>query len=79
MIFIFTESNLFSLLSNRAYEEKYMVRKSAVLALEVAICFGYVPATKETLAILEERCRDSLLSIRKAAIQSLTNVLTVLF
>ena len=56
-----------------------MVRKSAVLALEVAICFGYVPATKETLAILEERCRDSLLSIRKAAIQSLTNVLTVLF
>jgi len=54
-----------------------MVRKNAVLALEAAVCFGFVPATKETLSVFEERCRDPLLSIRKSAIQSLTNILSV--
>ena len=72
-----TECNLFSLLSKRASEEKYMVRKNAVHALEQAICRGYIPATKEALSLLDQRSRDPLLSIRKSAIQSLTNVLTV--
>ncbi|XP_076820278.1 condensin-2 complex subunit D3-L-like [Clavelina lepadiformis] len=70
-------SSLLSIISPRVTELKFVVRKSAVLALEVALCNGYILATKGSLDILSERCRDPLLSVRKLAIQSITKVLTI--
>lgn len=62
-------------LAKCALEPKAMVRKTAVQALEMALKCGFLIPSEETMSILEVKCRDPSLMVRKQAIGSISEVL----
>lgn len=69
------KSNLLQLLTKCALEPKAMVRKTTVQALEMALKCGFVQPTDESFIILENKCSDPSLMVRKQAINSISEVL----
>ncbi|XP_046375579.2 condensin-2 complex subunit D3-like isoform X1 [Haliotis rufescens] len=69
------DDGVISMLRRRSQDQKVNVRKAALQALECMIRFEAPDYRKEDLAILEERCADPSLSVRKQAMMSLTELL----
>ncbi|XP_067654633.1 condensin-2 complex subunit D3-L-like isoform X2 [Haliotis asinina] len=69
------DDGVISMLRRRSQDQKVNVRKAALQALECMIRFEAPDYRKEDLAILEERCADPALSVRKQAMMSLTELL----
>ncbi|XP_013421008.1 condensin-2 complex subunit D3-like, partial [Lingula anatina] len=65
-----------SMLRRRACDEKVNVRKAALQALENVIRMEGAAFNKQDLDILNERCQDPALSVRKQAMMSLTQLLS---
>ncbi|XP_014112787.1 PREDICTED: condensin-2 complex subunit D3 [Pseudopodoces humilis] len=64
-----------AMLRVRAGDEKTSVRKSALQVLLSILRHGVVPCTAEDVGVLQERCRDPALSVRKQALHSITELL----
>ncbi|XP_050409981.2 condensin-2 complex subunit D3 isoform X2 [Patella vulgata] len=64
-----------SMLRRRSGDDNAGVRKAAVKALQNIILFEKPNFRQENLTTLKERCCDPSLSVRKQAIQSLTDIL----
>ncbi|XP_043937100.1 condensin-2 complex subunit D3 [Protopterus annectens] len=64
-----------SMLRLRTGDEKTNVRKSALQVFMSILKFGVIPCTSEDLSTLQDRCRDPAVSVRKQALQSLTELL----
>ncbi|XP_059723175.1 condensin-2 complex subunit D3 isoform X2 [Haemorhous mexicanus] len=64
-----------AMLRVRAGDEKTNVRKSALQVFVSLLKQGVVPCTAEELGVLQERCRDPALSVRKQALHSITELL----
>ncbi|KAM6370654.1 condensin-2 complex subunit D3 [Pluvialis apricaria] len=59
----------------RAGDEKTNVRKSALQVFMNILKHKVIPCTAEDLSTLQDRCRDPAVSVRKQALQSLTDLL----
>ncbi|NWX24173.1 CNDD3 protein, partial [Aegotheles bennettii] len=59
----------------RAADEKTNVRKSALQVFMNILKHRVIPCTAEDLLALQERCRDPAVSVRKQALQSVTELL----
>uniref|UniRef100_A0A8C9N980 Condensin-2 complex subunit D3 n=1 Tax=Serinus canaria TaxID=9135 RepID=A0A8C9N980_SERCA len=66
-----------AMLRVRAGDEKTNVRKSALQVFVSLLKQGLVPCRAEELGVLQERCRDPALSVRKQALHSITELLLV--
>ncbi|WAR03163.1 CNDD3-like protein [Mya arenaria] len=66
---------VFSMLRRRLNDERVNVRKAALHALEAAVRFQMPNYTEQNLSCLKDHCRDPGLSVRKQALQSLTDLL----
>ncbi|NXX56030.1 CNDD3 protein, partial [Scopus umbretta] len=64
-----------AMLRLRAGDEKTNVRKSALQVFMNILKHKVVPCTEEDLSTLEDRCRDPAVSVRKQALQSITELL----
>uniref|UniRef100_A0A8C9N8X1 Condensin-2 complex subunit D3 n=1 Tax=Serinus canaria TaxID=9135 RepID=A0A8C9N8X1_SERCA len=64
-----------AMLRVRAGDEKTNVRKSALQVFVSLLKQGLVPCRAEELGVLQERCRDPALSVRKQALHSITELL----
>ncbi|KAL8173694.1 UNVERIFIED_CONTAM: hypothetical protein K2H54_016645 [Gekko kuhli] len=64
-----------AMLRLRAGDEKTNVRKSALQVLMSILKHSVIPCTPEDLATLQDRCRDPAVSVRKQALQSITDLL----
>ncbi|XP_010281143.1 PREDICTED: condensin-2 complex subunit D3, partial [Phaethon lepturus] len=64
-----------AMLRLRAGDEKTNVRKSAVQVFMNILKHKVIPCTAEDLSTLQDRCRDPAVSVRKQALQSLTELL----
>ncbi|XP_063273815.1 condensin-2 complex subunit D3 isoform X2 [Prinia subflava] len=64
-----------AMLRMRAGDEKTNVRKSALQVLVSVLRHGAVLCTAEDLCVLQERCRDPAVSVRKQALLSITELL----
>ncbi|XP_064587947.1 condensin-2 complex subunit D3 [Zonotrichia leucophrys gambelii] len=64
-----------AMLRMRAGDEKTNVRKSALQVFVSLLKQGMVPCTAEELGVLQERCRDPAVSVRKQALHSITELL----
>ncbi|XP_010179710.1 PREDICTED: condensin-2 complex subunit D3, partial [Mesitornis unicolor] len=64
-----------ALLRLRACDEKPNVRKSALQVLMNILKHKVIPCTAEDLSTLQDRCRDPAVSVRKQALQSVTELL----
>ncbi|KAF7241176.1 Condensin-2 complex subunit D3 [Varanus komodoensis] len=67
---------IMNMLRLRTRDQKTNVRKSALQVLMSILKHHMVPCTPEDLAPLSERCRDSAVSVKKQALQSITELLT---
>lgn len=73
--FVKSGNTLFSRIRRRVLDEKSTVRKSALQLLELIGPYTSADQLEETdLKILQHRCWDSAVSIRKQAIGSLTEI-----
>ncbi|XP_069752394.1 condensin-2 complex subunit D3 [Narcine bancroftii] len=68
-------SEIMSLLRVRAGDERTVVRKSAIQVLISILKQNIVLCTQEDLSVLQDRCRDPAPSVRKQALQSITDLL----
>ncbi|NWT61450.1 CNDD3 protein, partial [Erythrocercus mccallii] len=64
-----------AMLRMRAGDEKTNVRKSALQVFVSILKQGVVPCAAEELGVLQERCRDPAVSVRKQALHSITELL----
>ncbi|XP_066059756.1 condensin-2 complex subunit D3 isoform X3 [Chamaea fasciata] len=64
-----------AMLRVRAGDEKTNVRKSALQVFVSILKHGVVPCSAEDLGVLQERCRDPAVSVRKQALHSITELL----
>ncbi|XP_059148534.1 condensin-2 complex subunit D3-like [Physella acuta] len=64
-----------SMFHRRAFDTKVVVRKCALQALQKVIQLEAPLYRAEDLAVLQERCADPALSVRKQAVQSVTELL----
>ncbi|KAM4885566.1 condensin-2 complex subunit D3 [Sylvia borin] len=64
-----------AMLRVRAGDEKTNVRKSALQVFVSILKHGVMPCTAEDLGVLQERCRDPAVSVRKQALHSITELL----
>ncbi|NXJ80256.1 CNDD3 protein, partial [Trogon melanurus] len=65
-----------AMLRLRAGDEKTNVRKSALQVFMSILKHRVIPCTVEDLSTLQDRCRDPAVSVRKQALQSVTELLT---
>ncbi|XP_055675451.1 condensin-2 complex subunit D3 isoform X1 [Falco peregrinus] len=66
-----------AMLRLRAKDEKTNVRKSALQVFMNIMKHKVIPFTAEDLSILQDRCRDPAVSVRKQALHSITELLVV--
>ncbi|KAM9216984.1 condensin-2 complex subunit D3 [Leptosomus discolor] len=66
---------IMAMLRLRAGDEKTNVRKSALQVFVNILKHKVVPCTAEDLSALQDRCRDPAVSVRKQALQSVTELL----
>ncbi|KAJ7305016.1 hypothetical protein JRQ81_010780 [Phrynocephalus forsythii] len=71
----FDGKEIMVMLRLRAGDEKTNVRKSALQVLMSVLKHHVIPCTQEDLATLQDRCRDPAVSVRKQALQSITDLL----
>ncbi|XP_053943120.1 condensin-2 complex subunit D3 isoform X2 [Cuculus canorus] len=64
-----------AMLRLRAGDEKSNVRKSALQVFMNILKHRVIPCTAEDLSALQDRCRDPAVSVRKQALQSITELL----
>ncbi|KFP92058.1 Condensin-2 complex subunit D3, partial [Apaloderma vittatum] len=64
-----------AMLRLRAGDEKTNVRKSALQVFMSILKHKVIPCTVEDLSTLQDRCRDPAVSVRKQALQSVTELL----
>ncbi|KAM6115597.1 condensin-2 complex subunit D3 [Phoenicopterus ruber ruber] len=64
-----------AMLRLRAGDEKTNVRKSALQVFMNILKHKVIPCTVEDLSTLQDRCRDPAVSVRKQALQSITELL----
>ncbi|XP_075298424.1 condensin-2 complex subunit D3 isoform X2 [Opisthocomus hoazin] len=64
-----------AMLRLRAGDEKTNVRKSALQVFRNILKHRVIPCTAEDLSTLQDRCRDPAVSVRKQALQSITELL----
>uniref|UniRef100_A0A8B9IWK2 Condensin-2 complex subunit D3 n=1 Tax=Amazona collaria TaxID=241587 RepID=A0A8B9IWK2_9PSIT len=67
-----------AMLRRRAGDEKTNVRKSTLQVFMNILKHKVIPCTAEDLSILQDRCRDPAVSVRKQALQSITELLLVM-
>uniref|UniRef100_A0A6J0TKZ6 Condensin-2 complex subunit D3 n=1 Tax=Pogona vitticeps TaxID=103695 RepID=A0A6J0TKZ6_9SAUR len=72
----FDGKEIMVMLRLRAGDEKTNVRKSALQVLMSVLKHHVIPCTPEDLATFQDRCRDPAVSVRKQALQSLSDLLT---
>ncbi|NXW02972.1 CNDD3 protein, partial [Fregetta grallaria] len=66
---------IMAMLRLRAADEKTNVRKSALQVFMNILKHKVIPCTAEDLSTLQDRCRDPAVSVRKQALQSITELL----
>uniref|UniRef100_A0A8C4Y8P8 Condensin-2 complex subunit D3 n=1 Tax=Gopherus evgoodei TaxID=1825980 RepID=A0A8C4Y8P8_9SAUR len=71
-----TGKEIMVMLRLRAGDEKTNVRKSALQVFMSILKHNVIPCTPEDLSTLQDRCRDPAVSVRKQALQSITELLT---
>uniref|UniRef100_A0A8C5SPB8 Condensin-2 complex subunit D3 n=1 Tax=Laticauda laticaudata TaxID=8630 RepID=A0A8C5SPB8_LATLA len=71
----FDGKEIMAILRQRAIDEKTNVRKSALQVLTSILKHTVVPCTQEDLSTVQDRCRDPAISVRKLALQSVTELL----
>ncbi|XP_026564770.1 condensin-2 complex subunit D3 [Pseudonaja textilis] len=71
----FDGKEIMAVLRRRAIDEKTNVRKSALQVLTSILKHTVVPCTQEDLSTVQDRCRDPAISVRKLALQSVTELL----
>ncbi|XP_035753364.1 condensin-2 complex subunit D3 isoform X1 [Egretta garzetta] len=64
-----------AMLRLRAGDEKTNVRKSALQVFTNILKHKVIPCTEEDLSTLQDRCRDPAVSVRRQALQSVTELL----
>ncbi|NWH65606.1 CNDD3 protein, partial [Geococcyx californianus] len=64
-----------AMLRLRAGDEKTNVRKSALQVFMNILKHKVIPCTAEDLSALQDRCRDPAVSVRKQALQSITELI----
>ncbi|NXE73530.1 CNDD3 protein, partial [Cochlearius cochlearius] len=64
-----------AMLRLRAGDEKTNVRKSALQVFMNILKHKVIPCTEEDLSTLQDRCRDPAVSVRRQALQSITELL----
>ncbi|NXN20902.1 CNDD3 protein, partial [Nycticryphes semicollaris] len=67
---------IMAMLRLRAGDEKTNVRKSALQVFMNILKHKVIPCTAEDLSTLQDRCRDPAVSVRKQALQTITELLT---
>uniref|UniRef100_A0A452HTL1 Condensin-2 complex subunit D3 n=1 Tax=Gopherus agassizii TaxID=38772 RepID=A0A452HTL1_9SAUR len=72
---IFDGKEIMVMLRLRAGDEKTNVRKSALQVFMSILKHNMIPCTPEDLSTLQDRCRDPAVSVRKQALQSITELL----
>ncbi|KAM7137906.1 condensin-2 complex subunit D3 isoform 1-T1 [Macrochelys suwanniensis] len=72
---IFDGKEIMVMLRLRAGDEKTNVRKSALQVFMSILKHNVIPCTPEDLSTLQDRCRDPAVSVRKQALQSITELL----
>ncbi|XP_061449004.1 condensin-2 complex subunit D3 [Rhineura floridana] len=72
---LFDGKEIMTILRLRAGDEKTNVRKSALQVLMSILKHHVISCTPEDLATLQDRCRDPAVSVRKQALQSITDLL----
>ncbi|NXT01198.1 CNDD3 protein, partial [Jacana jacana] len=72
----FDGKEIMAMLRLRAGDEKTNVRKSALQVFMNILKHRVVPCSAEDLSTLQDRCRDPAVSVRKQALQSITELLT---
>uniref|UniRef100_A0A8C3K1Y5 Condensin-2 complex subunit D3 n=1 Tax=Calidris pygmaea TaxID=425635 RepID=A0A8C3K1Y5_9CHAR len=70
-----TGKEIMAMLRLRAGDEKTNVRKSALQVFMNILKHKVIPCTAEDLSTLQDRCRDPAVSVRKQALQSITELL----
>uniref|UniRef100_A0A670YYL5 Non-SMC condensin II complex subunit D3 n=1 Tax=Pseudonaja textilis TaxID=8673 RepID=A0A670YYL5_PSETE len=70
-----SRKEIMAVLRRRAIDEKTNVRKSALQVLTSILKHTVVPCTQEDLSTVQDRCRDPAISVRKLALQSVTELL----
>uniref|UniRef100_A0A8C0GBT6 Non-SMC condensin II complex subunit D3 n=1 Tax=Chelonoidis abingdonii TaxID=106734 RepID=A0A8C0GBT6_CHEAB len=70
-----TGKEIMVMLRLRAGDEKTNVRKSALQVFMSILKHNVIPCTPEDLSTLQDRCRDPAVSVRKQALQSITELL----
>uniref|UniRef100_A0A452HTP9 Condensin-2 complex subunit D3 n=1 Tax=Gopherus agassizii TaxID=38772 RepID=A0A452HTP9_9SAUR len=70
-----TGKEIMVMLRLRAGDEKTNVRKSALQVFMSILKHNMIPCTPEDLSTLQDRCRDPAVSVRKQALQSITELL----
>uniref|UniRef100_A0A8C8SXD1 Condensin-2 complex subunit D3 n=1 Tax=Pelusios castaneus TaxID=367368 RepID=A0A8C8SXD1_9SAUR len=70
-----TGKEIMVMLRLRAGDEKTNVRKSALQVFMNILKHNVIPCTQEDLSTLQDRCRDPAVSVRKQALQSITELL----
>uniref|UniRef100_A0A8D0H3M9 Non-SMC condensin II complex subunit D3 n=1 Tax=Sphenodon punctatus TaxID=8508 RepID=A0A8D0H3M9_SPHPU len=66
---------IMAMLRLRAGDEKTNVRKSALQVFMSILKHNVISCTEEDLSTLQDRCRDPAVSVRKQALQSVTDLL----
>ncbi|NXA51067.1 CNDD3 protein, partial [Nothocercus julius] len=66
---------IMAMLRLRAGDEKTNVRKSALQVFMSILKNNVIPCTAEDLSTLQDRCRDPAITVRKQALQSITELL----
>ncbi|XP_068772979.1 condensin-2 complex subunit D3 isoform X2 [Struthio camelus] len=66
---------IMAMLRLRAGDEKTNVRKSALQVFMSILKHNVIPCTPEDLSTLQDRCRDPAITVRKQALQSITELL----
>uniref|UniRef100_A0A7M4FS80 Condensin-2 complex subunit D3 n=1 Tax=Crocodylus porosus TaxID=8502 RepID=A0A7M4FS80_CROPO len=66
---------IITMLRLRAGDEKTNVRKSALQVFMSILKHQVIPCTPEDLSTIQDRCRDPAISVRKQALQSITELL----
>uniref|UniRef100_A0A7M4E267 Condensin-2 complex subunit D3 n=1 Tax=Crocodylus porosus TaxID=8502 RepID=A0A7M4E267_CROPO len=72
---VFDGKEIITMLRLRAGDEKTNVRKSALQVFMSILKHQVIPCTPEDLSTIQDRCRDPAISVRKQALQSITELL----
>ncbi|XP_074833050.1 condensin-2 complex subunit D3 [Carettochelys insculpta] len=72
---VFDGKEIMVMLRQRAGDEKTNVRKSALQVFMSILKHNVIQCTPEDLSTLQDRCRDPAVSVRKQALQSITELL----